>query len=98
MVRRRYFSHTTPDGRGFDDRLRDGYIRSGRWGVGETLAWGTWSKSTPAAIVAAWLNSPPHRRVVLGSRFRHLGIGVSVGVPVGDDPGATYAAELGVRR
>ncbi len=99
MVRRRYFSHTTPEGRTFDERLRGGYIRKrARWGVGETLAWGTKSKATPAAIVRAWLNSPPHRRVVLSSRFRDIGVGVTLGVPVAGSPGATYAADLGMRR
>jgi uncharacterized protein YkwD len=98
MVRRRYFSHTTPEGRTFAERLRRTYIRGGRWGVGETLAWGTQSKATPAAIVRAWLDSPSHRRVVLNPRFRDVGIGVTLGVPVATDPGATYAANLGVRR
>jgi uncharacterized protein YkwD len=98
MVRRQYFSHTTPEGRTFDERLRRPYIRGHRWGVGETLAWGTKSKSTPEAIVQAWLASPPHRRVVLDRRFRDVGIGVTLGLPVTGDPGATYAAELGVRR
>ena len=98
MVRRRYFSHTSPEGRTFDERLRGSYIRGRRWGVGETLAWGTRSKATPAAIVAAWLDSPSHRRIVLGSRFRDVGIGVMPGTPVARDAGATYAAELGVRR
>jgi uncharacterized protein YkwD len=97
MVRRRYFSHTTLEGTTFDERLRS-YIRGFRWGVGETLSWGTGSKATPAATVQAWLDSPPHRRVVLGERFREIGIGVAYGLPVSDDPGATYAAELGVRR
>ena len=97
MVRRRYFSHTTPEGTVFSTRLR-AYTRGFRWAVGETLAWGRMSRSTPAAIVRAWLNSPPHRRVVLDERYREIGIGVAHGLPLSGDPGATYAAELGVRR
>lgn len=97
MVRRRYFSHTTLEGTTFDERLRD-YTRGFRWGVGETLAWGRRSTSTPAAIVRGWLDSPPHRRVLLGERFRELGVGVAYGLPVAGDRGATYVAELGVRR
>jgi uncharacterized protein YkwD len=102
MVRRRYFSHTTPGGATMVDRLRgSGYIRAARpWLVGEALAWGAGNRSTPAAIVAAWLDSPPHRRLVLDARYRELGIGLATGVPVdgfADLAGATYAAELGVR-
>lgn len=97
MVRRRYFSHTTLGGVTFDERLRS-YTRGFRWGVGETLAWGRGSRSTPAATVQAWLDSPPHRRVVLGDRYRDVGVGVASGLPVSRDPGVTYAAELGVRR
>jgi uncharacterized protein YkwD len=79
------------------DRLR-AYIGGGRrWAVGETLAWGRGSLATPEAIVAAWLESPPHRRVLLEARYRDVGIGVTTGVPVAGDPGVTYAAELGVR-
>jgi uncharacterized protein YkwD len=97
MVRRRYFSHTTPEGITFDERLRS-YTRGYRWGIGETLAWGRGARSTPAAIVQAWLDSPPHRRIVLDARYREIGIGVALALPVPGDPGATFAAELGVRR
>jgi uncharacterized protein YkwD len=102
MVRRRFFAHTTPEGTSMVDRLRGaGYIRAERpWAVGESLAWGAGGRATPAAIVAAWLDSPPHRRLVLAPRYREVGIGLALGVPVdglGDAVGATYAAELGVR-
>ena len=102
MVQRRFFAHTTPDGSSMSDRLRDvGYIDDARsWAVGEALAWGTGSRATPAGIVAAWLDSPPHRRVLLSPAYRDLGIGMTLGVPVGKFaglPGATYAAELGAR-
>ena len=97
MVRRRYFSHTTPEGTTFSERLRF-YTRGFRWGVGETLAWGRGSGSTPAAIVRAWLASPSHRRVVLDERYREIGLGVALGLPVSGAPGATFAAEFGVRR
>jgi uncharacterized protein YkwD len=101
MVRRGFFAHTTPDGVTMADRLRaSGFIRDGdRWGVGETLAWGRDERARPAAIVAAWLDSPSHRRVLLNPRYRRVGIGLAVGLPAGGAtaPGATYAAELGVR-
>ena len=67
-------------------------------GIGETLAWGRGSGSTRAAIVRAWLASPSHRRVVLDERYREIGLGVALGLPVSGAPGATFAAEFGVRR
>ena len=95
MVSRRYFAHVTPEGSRLSDRLRaNGYL-SGRvaWHVGEALAWGRRELSTPSATVAAWLRSPPHRRIVLGP-FSQIGVGVARGVPFAGR-GATYAADFG---
>jgi uncharacterized protein YkwD len=102
MVRRRFFSHTSPEGASVAERLRAvAYVRGARaWAVGETLAWGTGDLATPTAIVNAWLDSPRHRRVLLAPRYREVGVGAVPGVPLdvgGGLPGATYAAELGVR-
>lgn len=97
MVRRRYFSHTTPEGRTFDERLK-AYTRGFVWKVGETLAWGGGSKATPEAIVRAWLVSPSHRHVLLDADYRDVGIGVVPGLSLSTGPGATYAADYGVRR
>ena len=102
MVRRGYFSHVTPDGRGMTTRVRaTGYLRDVTWwGLGETLAWGAGPCSTPASIVAGWMDSPSHRRVMLSRRYVEVGVGVELGVPFAPAPasGATYAAELGVVR
>ena len=102
MVRRRFFAHTTPEGITMTDRLRAvGYVRDDHaWTVGETLAWGTGTRATPAAVVDAWLASPSHRRVLLDDTYQDVGIGVITDVPFEDaaDPlRGTYAAELGVR-
>ena len=40
---------------------------------GENLFAGTWGKVTARDVVSAWLQSPPHRANILGSRFRHVG-------------------------
>jgi uncharacterized protein YkwD len=95
MVARHYFSHLTPEGRRPSDRLRAaGYI-TGRvpWHVGETLAWGRGRLSTPSSVVAAWMRSPSHRRMLLGP-FLEIGVGVARGVPTGGR-GATYTADFG---
>jgi hypothetical protein len=101
MVERGYFSHTSPDGATIVDRVRrSGYLEPERaWRLGETLAWGTGSLSTPTAVVRAWLHSPPHRALLLSPRFRDVGVGVAAGVPVDPlAPGATLGLALGALR
>ena len=99
MVRRGFFSHVTPTGRSVSERVEaTGYLRdAASWALGETLAWGTGSCSTPTATVTAWMESPPHRRILLGRRYREIGVGVELGTPLAPSPAsaATYAAELG---
>jgi uncharacterized protein YkwD len=69
--------------------------------VGENIAWGTGNDTTPTRIVAAWMQSPPHRANILSTEYRDAGVGVTPAVPgvlrVGHR-GATYAFEFGVRR
>jgi uncharacterized protein YkwD len=97
MVRGGYFSHTAPDGTTPAGRLRaSGYIDPGApWAIGEVLAWGRGRSGSAEAIVAAWMASPPHRRVLLGRRYRDIGVGSANGDPFGGG-GITFAAELGV--
>jgi uncharacterized protein YkwD len=52
--------------------------------VGENLVAGTGLQ--PAVAVRAWMDSPPHRAVLLKSRARWAGVGVRV-----DADGRTYA-------
>jgi uncharacterized protein YkwD len=98
MVRRRFFSHDSPDGASFVDRIRaTGYLSGARgWYVGENIAYGTGDRSSPRSIGAAWMNSPPHRANILSSSFREIGIGLASGTPVGR-AGATYTTDFGRR-
>ena len=98
MVRRDYFSHTAPGGTSFVSRIREtDYIRpDAAWNVGENLAWGAGSSSTPRSIVRSWMNSPGHRANILKGAYRQIGIAIVRGVPVrGVGDGATYATEFG---
>jgi uncharacterized protein YkwD len=98
MVTHRYFEHTSPDGVSLSRRIAaTGWMRGRRtWRVGETLAWGSGSLSEPEAIVQTWLDSPPHRRIVLSPSFRLVGIGSAPGVPVdGVSDGVTYTSDFG---
>ncbi len=72
MGRRHYFAHVSPSGESARSRARAaGWHR----GVGEVIAWGCGLLSTPRATVRAWLTSPPHRSIILGSA-RAAGVGV----------------------
>ncbi len=98
MVAHRYFAHRSRTGERPSRRIaRTGWMHGRRcWHVGENLAWGTLRRARPAAIVAAWLRSPSHRRIMLDSRYRGVGVGVARGIPfAGSRHGLTYTADFG---
>jgi uncharacterized protein YkwD len=102
MIANDYFEHVSPSGVTPVDRMRaSGYIPNEQVGyvVGENLAWGTLSLSTPQAIVAAWVASPGHLANILENQYVETGIAVVPSVPVSlaeGAAGATYAQEFGV--
>jgi uncharacterized protein YkwD len=99
MVRRHYFAHVSPSGLTVTERVkRAGYLRGAEGHhLGENIAWGSGSAASPAAIVRAWMNSPPHRAIILTPDFRDAGVGIARGAPQGGD-GATYTLDVGIRR
>ena len=100
MVTRSFFDHVCPEGSTFVDRIkRSNYLDAGDgFTLGENLAWGGGPRATPERIVRAWMDSPGHRANILNGRFRDIGVGVVVGVPVaGGGQGATYVNEFGTR-
>jgi uncharacterized protein YkwD len=101
MVSRRFFSHWSPGGASPLRRIRRaGYLRGARvFAVGENIAWGSWGRATPSAIVRAWMRSRPHRAAMLNRRFREIGLGISPAAPrLGTTAAATYTANFGRRR
>jgi uncharacterized protein YkwD len=102
MLAVNYFDHVSPSGVTPVDRVRDaGYFPSSEVGyvVGENLAWGTLSLSTPEAIVKAWIASPEHLANILEARYRDTGIDVQPAVPqelAEGVEGALYTQEFGV--
>jgi uncharacterized protein YkwD len=98
MARRRFFSHTSPGGASFVDRIRrTGYLSRVRtWYVGENIAYGSGTRSSPRSIGTAWMNSAPHRANILSRSFREIGIGLAFGTPAGRR-GATYTTDFGRR-
>ncbi|WP_374970800.1 CAP domain-containing protein [Terrabacter sp. BE26] len=76
MAKRRYFSHTTPEGRMFVQRIRaQGY--TGSW-LGENIAAG---QPTAKAVMDAWMKSPGHRANILNCRYKAIGVGYALGGP-----------------
>lgn len=66
----------------------------------QNIGWGTGPNATPAGIVKAWMQSPPHRQIILTAAYRDAGVGVTPTVPADLRShwlGATYAVEFGAR-
>jgi uncharacterized protein YkwD len=100
MGARNYFGHVNSAGQDLRARIAaTGYAsRVSSWAIGENIAWGSGSLSTPDEIIAAWLASPDHRQNMLSPSFREVGIGVVKGSPIaGNASGAIFVADFGVR-
>lgn len=99
MARRDYFEHVGPDGLDVVDWVRGtGYLEGAEGGytLGENIGWAPEGSATPAQMVAAWMDSPRHRRNILSADFDDIGVGAVHGVPEkGANPGATYAQFFG---
>ncbi|HZQ82435.1 MAG TPA: CAP domain-containing protein [Gaiellaceae bacterium] len=61
----------------FWERIEAHGVTSGQ--VGETLGWTSVPAGAVARIVAAWLASPEHRRILLDPVYRQVGVGVADG-------------------
>ncbi|GAA4551806.1 CAP domain-containing protein [Pseudonocardia xishanensis] len=82
MAARGYFAHDSLDGRDFSDRLRAaGYPEPGA----ENIAMG---QETADDVVAAWLDSPGHRRNIEDCSLRTIGVGY-------DPDGAYWTQDFG---
>ena len=81
MLARGYFEHDSPK-ESFDRRIRR-FLKSSL--VGENIAWGTGRYASPESIVRLWMNSPPHRRVILMPTLHRVGLGVATGSFKGND-------------
>jgi uncharacterized protein YkwD len=75
MARHNYFGHVSLRG---SSPLRRARSAGWRGGVGEALAWGCGTQTSPRATVSAWMASPPHRAILLG-RGHSVGIGMRRG-------------------
>lgn len=74
MATRNYFSHTSKSGKSAGARIKaTGYKYKA---MGETLSAG---RNTAAAVVASWLKSPAHCRILMSKSFTQVGIGFATG-------------------
>lgn len=82
MRNQNFFSHESPDGTTFDERIqKQGYpgpcpqpgCRIQLY-LGENLAKGF---STPEAVLQGWMNSPGHKANILNEHFAEVGFGIS---------------------
>jgi uncharacterized protein YkwD len=51
-----------------------------RWfGYGEDIGWSTasWPAGSARSIFLAWMNSSPHRAIILSSRYNYVGVGLA---------------------
>jgi uncharacterized protein YkwD len=101
MAAQNFFSHDGDDGTPETRAQAAGYMAGARsWGLGENLEWASGKRTSPGAIVRAWMGSAEHRSVILSRRFRHIGIGITNGSPVSPDvQGAVvFTADFGFRK
>jgi len=98
-----FFSHDSADGTAFSERIRRYYTNRGftKWSVGEALMASQGRVVDAPAIVAAWLQSPPHRSIVLSPTWRDAGIGVlyasSAPATFGGGEAIVVTADFGLR-
>jgi uncharacterized protein YkwD len=75
-------------------------VRAASLSTGQNIGWATGAYSTPANMVATWMDSPPHRAVILAGDFHDVGVGVVPTLPSvlqHGRLGAIYAVEFGAR-
>ena len=72
-----FFGHDSVDGTAFSERIKRYYTSRGwrSWTVGEALLASQSRQTEATTIVAAWMESPPHREIVLSPAWRDVGIG-----------------------
>ena len=100
MLKKNCFSHQCSGERDLVGRMdAAGYLPCNcAWSVGENIAWGGGSTSSPRSIVDAWMGSSAHRINMLSSNFEEVGIAIHRGTPEGGGgDSATYTMDFGYK-
>jgi uncharacterized protein YkwD len=93
MARGRFFGHQRLGGPSLRSRARAAGWRGGR--LGEAIAYGCGGGAKPVEIVRSWLNSAPHREILLSTRLTRMGVGVARRAPVACRGGGTFVLDAG---
>ena len=93
MLRRDFLSHASSDGTAMSDRVRR-FAGRRDW-IGESIAVIP-GRATARKAVRMWMNSPPHRAVLLSPSGRRIGIGKRRG-KLGSARRAVFTADLASR-
>lgn len=91
MAKHNYFAHQRAGGPDLTTRLH----RAGWYGTAwaETIAYGCGPLASPKATLRAWMNSPPHRAIILSGSYHHGGVGVVGTAPCG--AGGMWVLDVG---
>jgi uncharacterized protein YkwD len=98
-----YFSHDSYNGASFDRRIARFYPvgKSRFWSVGENLLWSSPDVDAARAL-DMWITSPEHKRNMLNSHWREIGLSAvhvdAAGGPYGGREVTIVTADFGVRR
>jgi uncharacterized protein YkwD len=95
MVKHHYFAHQRPGGPDLSERLDRVGWHGTHWG--ETIAYGCGRSSSPRATLKGWMNSPPHREILLSATYKRGGLGLGAEAPCGGG-GATWVLDVGRKR
>jgi uncharacterized protein YkwD len=94
MLRHDFFAHQSSDGTSFFRRVRS-YAHARQ--VGENLAMLPGVRRAAREVVRMWLQSPPHRQVLLSGGFRRVGVGKRSG-QLGSQKATVYTVDFASRR
>jgi len=61
------------------------------------IAWGKSTRGTPGSVFRAWMRSRSHRSIILGKRWRDVGIGCYRGTFKGMSGVIMYTVDFGRR-
>jgi uncharacterized protein YkwD len=96
MLAKKYYAHARPGGPTLAKRFRKAKYRGGG---GENLGVGSGALGSPAAMMKAWLGSPPHRANIMNKKFKFIGFGIAAKAPVTLSGAAvTYTINFGTRK
>lgn len=97
ILRCQDFSHTACGRSMVYHFKRVGYTSCSAWGAAENIASWSGSYGTVRSRMSGWLHSDGHRKNILSSKYRDLGVGLRWGTLSGYDGAQVWTAHFGYR-